>query len=254
MHGPTYMANPLACAAANASLDLFESEPRLAQVAALSERLRTGLAPCLALPCVRDVRVLGAIGVVALHAIGDLAALKAALIALCLDQAFSQHRLSHAGIHDGRRGSGRLMQRGFFSVAHPAVAAAPFCLKAREERKVGGMSHSPKPPALFLFGREQPEYSAQESRRQGGKRIHADLGVAQLRAPKPGRKHAAAFFGAEQFAQDRQPARQLIEEIRRNDGARHIRAVRDQIDRALAVIPNDAENARASSSRSTCCS
>jgi adenosylmethionine-8-amino-7-oxononanoate aminotransferase len=81
MHGPTYMANPLACAAANASLDLFESEPRLAQAAGLSDRLRTGLAPCLALPCVRDVRVLGAIGVVELHTIGDMARLKAALIA-----------------------------------------------------------------------------------------------------------------------------------------------------------------------------
>lgn len=64
MHGPTYMANPLACRAALASLELFEQEPRLAQVARLEERLREGLEPCRNLPVVRDVRVKGAIGVV----------------------------------------------------------------------------------------------------------------------------------------------------------------------------------------------
>jgi adenosylmethionine-8-amino-7-oxononanoate aminotransferase len=57
MHGPTYMANALACAAANASLDLFESEPRLAQVRAISQQLARGLEPCRALPRVKDVRV-----------------------------------------------------------------------------------------------------------------------------------------------------------------------------------------------------
>ncbi len=45
MHGPTFMANPLACAAANASLDLFEAEPRLAQAQAIAARLQEGLAP-----------------------------------------------------------------------------------------------------------------------------------------------------------------------------------------------------------------
>ena len=39
MHGPTYMANALACAAANASLDLFEREPRLEQVTAIAEQM-----------------------------------------------------------------------------------------------------------------------------------------------------------------------------------------------------------------------
>ena len=66
MHGPTYMANALACAAANASLDLFESEPRLAQAARIADQLRAELEPCRALPGVVDVRVMGAIGVVQL--------------------------------------------------------------------------------------------------------------------------------------------------------------------------------------------
>ena len=81
MHGPTFMANPLACSAANASLDLFESEPRLQQVASISDQLRRELEPCRALPCVRDVRVLGAIGVVELDAITDLQAMKDAFVA-----------------------------------------------------------------------------------------------------------------------------------------------------------------------------
>jgi len=80
MHGPTFMANALACTAACASLELFEREPRLDQIAALSAMLKTGLEPCRALPGVRDVRVLGAIGVVELDAIEDLPRLKAALV------------------------------------------------------------------------------------------------------------------------------------------------------------------------------
>jgi adenosylmethionine-8-amino-7-oxononanoate aminotransferase len=76
MHGPTYMANALACAAANASLDLFESEPRLAQVAAIERGLKVGLEPCRALRNVKDVRVKGAIGVVELEAIADLDAMR----------------------------------------------------------------------------------------------------------------------------------------------------------------------------------
>jgi len=64
MHGPTYMAYPLGCAAANASLDLFESESRLQRVTAIEAQLKEELAPCRRAPGVRDVRVKGAVGVV----------------------------------------------------------------------------------------------------------------------------------------------------------------------------------------------
>jgi adenosylmethionine-8-amino-7-oxononanoate aminotransferase len=80
MHGPTYMANALGCAAANASLDLFEWEPRLQQVANIARSLELGLARCRGLPRVRDVRVKGAIGVVELDCIDDLDGLRARFV------------------------------------------------------------------------------------------------------------------------------------------------------------------------------
>jgi adenosylmethionine-8-amino-7-oxononanoate aminotransferase len=80
MHGPTYMANALGCAAANASLDLFEREPRLLQVADIAIALERGLAPCRDFPNVKDVRVKGAIGVVELDRIDDMDALRAQFI------------------------------------------------------------------------------------------------------------------------------------------------------------------------------
>jgi adenosylmethionine-8-amino-7-oxononanoate aminotransferase len=64
MHGPTYMGNPLACAAANASLDLFETGAWRGDIARIAQALETGLRPCRAASGVVDVRVLGAIGVV----------------------------------------------------------------------------------------------------------------------------------------------------------------------------------------------
>jgi len=80
MHGPTFMANALGCAAANASLDLFESEPRLAQALRIESQLRSELAACHDLRNVKDVRVKGAIGVVELENLPNPAELRMRLI------------------------------------------------------------------------------------------------------------------------------------------------------------------------------
>ena len=72
MHGPTYMGNALACAAANASLDLFETEPRLDQVQAMAAQMIDALAPCRDIAGVMDVRVWGGIGVIELETLGDM--------------------------------------------------------------------------------------------------------------------------------------------------------------------------------------
>jgi len=80
MHGPTFMAYPLGCAAANASLDLFEMEPRVAQANAIEAQLREELAPCSRLTGVREVRVKGAIGVVQMKAPVDALDLRAKFV------------------------------------------------------------------------------------------------------------------------------------------------------------------------------
>lgn len=76
MHGPTFMGNPLACAVACASLDLLVASSWEKNVALIESRLREGLTPLTGRRGVKDVRVLGAIGVVEVSEIIDVSKLQ----------------------------------------------------------------------------------------------------------------------------------------------------------------------------------
>ncbi len=73
MHGPTFMGNPLACSAANASLELLHENDWLSQINRIEQTMNTYLSQCSELNAVEDVRVLGGIGVVQVNRSVDVA-------------------------------------------------------------------------------------------------------------------------------------------------------------------------------------
>ena len=107
LHGPTFMANPLACAVASASLSLLDGE-RLRRVGAIAGELAEALAPAAELASVRDVRVLGGVGVVQLREPVDVVAVtRAALDARRLGASVPGPRLHDAAVRlRCRRGRG----------------------------------------------------------------------------------------------------------------------------------------------------